>query len=384
MSTAERPLELNELDSPRRPNLRSPFADVFNNFWASFSTPSANPNDTLSTNTPSIRHSKSSRQPTPFVSTPFQQPVAMEASTVSVQRSIASSLQEIKISSKSFMTDFYAAILVFSSYFARHFVAIPLVCFVGTMRQIKYSQDAWGRLCTFALERNNTALYKYRQHVKRLFLFSTFLSAIFVNIAYTHHLSLQVSSTVVNLKNHVQEYVQASHMTILDLVQQQLKISNKNEPIKEAKEGPKELGPNIAHLFRISSISEPAIVYPDNLLGKMGLIWSYKSYPPPIMLEDGMAVVGKNYCTNEKSMEIVIKKQSSEYANYVSIRWPLKVNKPTDYTLDNVVFHFSTKSRFEEMDVFQILPRDEIKIRLNYIEDGINCAYKIGLHADYK
>ena len=397
----ESPLKLTELESPRRPHLRSPFADVFNNFWASFSTP----NDTLRTPStkPSERPSRASKgsrhttqtKPSPFVSTPFN-PVSFEASTVSVQRSIASSLSELKIqavhvkdTAKSGLYNMVHVITEFILYIARYFFAIPLVCFIGVFKKISYKSDLWGSLCIFALEKNNTALYKYRRHVKRYFWLFFLLSGFLLNFAYSMQLSNELRSNSISLKGYVSDYIATSHKSFLELINDQIKqIAQPKEPRERKASTPiklKQLSPNAAHLFKISTLSTPAVVYPNNILGSLGLQWQYASYPPTIVLEDGQSVVGKNFCVYDAQLKINLTTTSSFQPKFISIRWPLTVNKPTQYRIMDVVLQFTITTEFETVDIFQILPNSNLEIEFIYTgNDDFNCIYKIGLHSDYK
>eukprot|EP00835_Amoeboradix_gromovi_P002044 NODE_107_length_19843_cov_0.502077.p6 type:complete len:403 gc:universal NODE_107_length_19843_cov_0.502077:1813-3021(+) len=399
-NSSDPPLRLNELDSPRRPNLRSPFADVFNNFWASFSTPSANPNDTLNSsptrNRPETRQPKETKRnptplvSTPFLSTPFDKAVpTLEASTTSLQNSISSKLNSIKekATSATNSTTYYLSDLV--SFLTRQFIAIPLVCFVGSIHQIKYSDDIWGKLCKFALNRNNTALYKYRQRVKRIFIMFILAFGILFNFSLSyrlnHKLTNELQELTVSMQSYMNEY-QSSILGIISNIQQQI-----NQPIKASEQAKpfvkKQLSPNIAHLFKIIDISDPLIVYPGNVLGRLGLMWQYASYSPLVLLEDGIAVLGKNYCTKDSTLSVRIAALTDVSAKYLSIRWPkagtITVNKPTNYTIENVVLHYSVNSTYEDVEIFQIMENKKILLRFHYNEQGENCAYKIGFHMEY-
>ena len=384
------PLRLNELDSPRRPNLRSPFADVFNNFWASFSTPTIHPNDTTFTtnhsNAPPSLPALQQAQPTPFT-TPFPHsnpPVSFESSTLSIRKSISQSFQ-----SNPFLHRLMILIQTISIYIIRHFIAIPLVCFIGTIYKIKYSNTHWGKLCMFALQKNNTALSKYRHHAKQLFLLCFMLGGALGNLLYTQSLSFKLNDTVVDIHSYVQEYIHASQLTMLQQMEQQFKTLQQlsNNDVEDV-QPPSTLSPNVAHVFKVDKISPPAIKTPNNVFGYLGLLWEYESFAPPILLEDGLAVIGKSYCTYNSDLQVNL--QGAVPIKYISIKWPKQVeNKASQYSiLGDVVSHFSINTTHEEIDVFQVLPTQRIGVIIKFQpqpqEKMSNCAYKIGLHVDYQ
>eukprot|EP00834_Sanchytrium_tribonematis_P004210 NODE_194_length_13294_cov_0.803714.p6 type:complete len:381 gc:universal NODE_194_length_13294_cov_0.803714:6269-5127(-) len=380
MPPKEAPLHLNELESPRRPsNLRSPFADVFNNFWASFSTPSKL-NEYNDTPIPTT-----SQKPTPFQSTPFHP--TFESST----KTISDSISTLFHSAHSKMVDSIHPIYHILQDILR-MVLIPIMICIGYCYKINYSQSKWGRMCQFVFKRNNYFVSQYRKSLKSAFMGLLVLSSIAFHIHLQFKTTNQINSNFNHVQNWVTEYLQSSQKSILSIINQQLDqmkldaTANQIEPEPEAKprvprQIKRNLSPSISHLFQIESISSPLIHYPDHVLGQWGLIWTYSSYPPSILLENEPAVLGKNYCTRD-DLNIKLSNLTDILPHFISIKWPLST-KPVEYAIPNVIMHYSIKSDFEIMDIFEILPRNTINVQIKSQSDS-TCAYKIGLHQSFQ